>query len=111
MATRSSQSDVGEHQPERAAGCADARGSRRATLSAIRAGTGAERGAHGELLPPRVGPHEHEIRDVGARDEKHGADRAHEHPQRARHAADQVVLQRPNDRGDSPVRDRSRASR
>ncbi len=66
-------------------------------------GSGAERGAHRELLSPCVGPYEHEVRDVGARDEQHGADRAHEHPQRARDAADQVVLQRTNGRRDPPV--------
>ena len=65
----------------------------------------AERGAHGELLAPRVRPHEHEIRDVGARDEQHGADRTHEHPQGARDTADQVVLQRPHDGAHSPARE------
>ena len=37
--------------------------------------------------------------------EQHRTDRAHEHPQRARDAADHVVLQRANDRGDSHARD------
>ena len=58
---------------------------------------GAERGAHGELRPPRIGPHEHEVRDVGARDQQHRADRAHEHPERAGDTADHVVLERPHD--------------
>ena len=71
----------------------------------------AERGAHAELLPPCVRPHEDEVRDVGAGDQQHCADRTHEHPQRVRDAADQIVLQRANDRDDSPVRDRFLVSR
>ena len=101
---------VGEHQAERAADRADHEALDE-QLSRDARRHGAERRAHGELLPPRIGPHEHEVRDVGARDEQHGADRAHEHPERARDAADEVVLQRPHDGRDPPVLRSLRASR
>ncbi len=96
------QPDVCEHQPKHAAGCAYYYALDEQLFSDSRRHC-AERGAYSELLPPCVGPHEHEIRDVGAGDEKHGADCTHEHPQHARDATDQVVLQGSNDGGDSHV--------
>ena len=94
------ESTICEHQAEHTACYADYEALSE-QLSRDSCGDGAERGAHRELLAPRVRPHEHEIRDVCARDEKHAADRTHEHPQGGRDAADQVVLQRADDRGDS----------
>ncbi len=94
------QSKVREAQAEHATGCAYDQALDE-QLSGDSRRHCAERRAHGELLPPRIRSHEHEIRDVGASDEKHGADRTHEHPQHARYAADHVVLQRPNDGGDA----------
>ena len=53
----------------------------------------AQRGPEGELGSPRIGAHEHQIRDVRARHKQHRADRAHEHPERSRDLADHVVLE------------------
>ncbi len=44
--------------------------------------SGAHGGAHGQLLLARLGAHEEEVGDVGARDEEHEADRAQDDPQR-----------------------------
>jgi hypothetical protein len=96
---------VGEQQAERAADRTDHEAFDE-QLARQAAAPRAERGAHRELLPACIGPNQHQIRDVRARDEQHRTDRAHEHPERARHAADQVVLQRADDRRDSPILDR-----
>ena len=93
---------VSERQAERAADRADDEGLDE-QLSGDMYRRGAERGAYGELGSPRIGAHEHEVRDVGARDQQHRADRAHEHPERARDTADHVVLERPYDGRDPPV--------
>ncbi len=55
---------------------------------------GAEGGLHRQLLLPRLGPHEQQVGDVGARDQQDHADRPHQHPERALDVADEVVLER-----------------
>ena len=54
---------------------------------------GAERRADRELALPRLGAGEHQVRQVGARDEQHEPHRALQHPERRAEAADEVVLQ------------------
>ncbi|RPI61187.1 MAG: phytase, partial [Lysobacterales bacterium] len=43
-------------------------------------------------MSPRVGSREQQIRDVGAGNQEHGADRAHQHPQHPGDAADDVAI-------------------
>ena len=62
------------------------------------AAPGAERRADRDLLAPPERLREHEVRDVGAGDQEHEADRAEEHEQRRSHVADEVLVQR-DDRG------------
>ena len=54
----------------------------------------AQRGANRELLLARFGSDEEQVGDVRARDEKHHADRSHQHPEHGAHVADEVVFQR-----------------
>ena len=55
---------------------------------------GAERRADRELPLPRLGAREDQIRQIGAGDEQHEADRSLQHPQRGADAADHVGLHR-----------------
>ncbi len=54
----------------------------------------AERGADRELLLPRLRAREQQVGEVGARDEQHEPDGALQDPERGRHVADDVVLER-----------------
>ena len=80
-------------QAEQAAGEAErhAFGEQRARQPAA---ARAQRNADGELPPASLGPHEKQIRHVGAGDHQHDSDRAQENPQHAPHVADHVLRQR-----------------
>ena len=60
----------------------------------MRRASGAERGAHGHLRLARERARQQQIRDVGARDEQHEADRADEHDERASDVADHLLVER-----------------
>ncbi len=64
-------------------------------------GSGAQRGANRQLLLPRFGPDEEQVGDVGAGNEEHQPNRAHQHPQDGAHVADEVVLERADARRDA----------
>jgi hypothetical protein len=53
----------------------------------------AERRPNGEFLLSSVGPHEQEVRHIGARHEHHDADRSHQHPEHVGDVADDILLQ------------------
>ena len=54
----------------------------------------AEGRADGDLLAPAERPGEHEVGDVGARDQEDEPDRAEQHQQRRPHVADELLVQR-----------------
>ena len=54
---------------------------------------GAERRTNRELALPRLGAREHQVRQIGARDEQHEHDGPLQHPQRRSQAANQIVVQ------------------
>jgi hypothetical protein len=55
---------------------------------------GAERGAHRDLARARGRAHQQQVGDVGAGDQQHEPDRAHEDQQRRLHVADDLVAHR-----------------
>jgi hypothetical protein len=65
-------------------------------LSHDRARFGAERRADGELLLPRSGAREHEVRHVGTSDEQHRTHGGKEHDDGTAHVAEQRGAQRQN---------------
>src|SRR5262252_10419787 len=50
---------------------------------------------HGDFLLPPFGPHQEKIGNVGAGNEQHHTDAAHEHPEDFSETADDVLFQRP----------------
>ena len=59
---------------------------------------GAQRRANRELLLASFRSHQQEIGDVGAGDQQHDADGAHQHPQHLTHIAHHILLHRPKRR-------------
>ena len=59
-----------------------------------------ERGTNRQLLLPRLGSDQQQVRDVGAGDEQHQGDRAHQHPQHLLDVTDEIVLERHDMRRD-----------
>ena len=96
------QAGARERQPEHAAGAPEQRALDQQPADDPSA-AGAERGTHRQLLLPAFGAHEQQARDVGAGDEHHDADRSHQHPQRVRDVADDVLLERAQCRRDAPA--------
>ena len=58
--------------------------------------TGAQGDAGGQFLLASLGPYQKQVGDVGAGDEQHHSDAAHEHPENLAQIAHDVVLQRPH---------------
>ena len=67
----------------------------------------AECHSHRELLLAAFRADEHEVGDVGARDQHHDADCRHEHPEDVRHAVYDAVLQRLGDAQEVPAVERT----
>src|SRR5262249_7760936 len=63
----------------------------------------AERPAQGELVPPALGAHEEQVRDIGAGDQKDRADAAHENPEKRADVADDLLPERPQARREPRV--------
>jgi hypothetical protein len=59
---------------------------------------GAERSTQRDLLGPAVGAHQQQVGQVGAGDEQHQRDGAEQHQQRQPRVADQILLQRHDQR-------------
>jgi hypothetical protein len=62
----------------------------------------AERRSHRKLVLSHRGPDQEQVRDVGASDHEHDADRDHDDPQQVTDLADDVLLQRAHGRRDAP---------
>ena len=73
--------EAGDRQPERRAGAGDEQALADELPRDARA-RGAEREAHRQIAPPRVGARQHQVRDVRARDEQHRADHHHHRDER-----------------------------
>ena len=58
----------------------------------------ADRATHRQVALAALGAHHEQVRDVGAGDQQHDRDRAEEHPERTRHAAEQLLVERAHDR-------------
>src|ERR1700722_13506325 len=80
----------GQGEPETAAKNAD-ESAFEEEVARDAAAAGAERGADGEFLMTAFGANEHQVGNVGACDEEHNADAAHQDPEELAHVADDIA--------------------
>ncbi len=100
-ADEDSQAGVRERQAQQAAGASEDRALDQQPADDP-SPAGAEGRTHRQLLLPPFGPYEQQAGDVGAGDEHHDPDRSHQHPQRSRDVADDVLRERTERRRDAP---------